>query len=146
MTTPRRIIHPTDFSPAAMPAFRYALDEAKRDDADLVLVHVLEPVSDFADEVYILRAEKLREAAREAARRNFDELLDAAKEADVRVSDLLLEGWPAEEIAKAANTSGADLIIMGTHGRTGLSRLVLGSVAQHVIALAACPVTVVKMR
>jgi nucleotide-binding universal stress UspA family protein len=146
MTTTRRIIHPTDFSEAAEPAFRYALDAAKRDDAELVLVHVLEPISDFADEVYILRAEKLREAARDSARWHFEKLVESAKDAGVRVSPLLLEGSPAEEIASAASTTGAHLIVMGTHGRTGLSRLVLGSVAQHVIALAGCPVVVVKLR
>jgi nucleotide-binding universal stress UspA family protein len=146
MATTRRIIHPTDFSDAAQPAFQYALEAARRDDAELVLVHVLEPVSDFADEVYILRAEKLREAARDSARWHFEKLVTAAREAGVRVSDLLLEGSPAEQIAREANASGAHLIVMGTHGRTGLSRLVLGSVAQHVIALAACPVVVVKMR
>jgi nucleotide-binding universal stress UspA family protein len=146
MATIKRIIHPTDFSDAAQPAFRYAVDAAKRDGAELVLVHVLEPISDFADEVYILRAEKLREAARDSARWHFEKLVAAAKEAGLRVSERLLEGAPAEEIAREANTSGAELIVMGTHGRTGLSRLVLGSVAQHVIALAACPVVVVKLR
>lgn len=79
-------------------------------------------------------------------RRQFDGLLGRAKAADVQACDLLRYGRPAEEIVNAAVAEFADLIVMGTHGRTGLRRLMLGSVAQQVVATAPCPVVTVRMK
>jgi universal stress protein A len=140
------ILHPTDFSAAARPAFDHALAAAKRDDATLILVHVIEPVSALADETYIARQTAAEQAEEAAARKGFDALLAQAKDAGVPARDLLVFGWPPEEIVKAATAESAELIVMGTHGRTGLRRLMLGSVAQQVIALAPCPVVTVRMR
>ena len=141
----KRVLHPTDFSPAAEPAFRYALDVAKRHGAVLILLHVVEPLSPFADEIYIAVKAAAREAAEAAARTHFDALLVRAKAAEVPAADVLRYGRAADEIAAAAATEHADLIVMGTHGRQGLRRLVLGSVAQQVVATAPCPVVTVHM-
>jgi nucleotide-binding universal stress UspA family protein len=146
MKAKKRILYPTDFSPAADAAFDHALETAKRDDAKLILLHVVEPTSPFADEIAIALPGPGREAAEAAARKQFDGLLARAKAADVPASDLLRFGWPAEEIVEAAFRELADLIVMGTHGRQGLKRLVLGSVAQRVIATAPCPVLTVRMK
>jgi len=146
MKAKKRILHPTDFSAAAEPAFAYALEAAKREDATLMLMHVIEPVTPFADEIYVAVETDQREAAEAAARKGFDALLARAKAAGVRAADLLRDGTPVDEIVKAAADELVDLIVMGTHGRTGLKRLVLGSVAQHVVATAPCPVVTLRMK
>lgn len=144
MKATKRILHPTDFSPASEPAFEYALESAKRDGATLILAYVIEPISPIADEAYVAWRRQAEEAAEAAARKEFDALLARAKAADVQTKDLLLNGWPPEAIVKAAATESADVIVMGTHGRTGLRRLMLGSVAQQVVALAPCPVVTIR--
>ena len=144
MKAAKRIVHPTDFSPSAEPAFAYALESAKRDGAELILVHVLEPVAPFVDDVYMARAALLIEAAMESARHSLDALLARAKDAGVVASDVIVAGIPADTIVTLANERGADHIVMGTHGRTAMKRLFLGSVAQRVTALASCPVVVIR--
>jgi nucleotide-binding universal stress UspA family protein len=141
----RLILHPTDFSPGARPAFRRALAVARRERARLVLVHVLEPIT-FGDETYLLQELKLRERAEAAARRGFDRLRAAARRAGVTAGVALLDGNPARQIVALARKRRAALIVMGTHGRTGLRRLILGSVAARVIAAAPCPVLTVRAR
>ncbi len=139
------ILHPTDFSPASEPAFSYALETARCAGATLLLVHVIEPISAVAHETYMVWRRQVEEAAVMAARMELDGLLARAKDADVPARDLLLSGRPPEEIVKAARSESADAIIMGTHGRTGLRRLMLGSVAQQVVALAPCPVVTIRV-
>jgi len=67
-----------------------------------------------------------------------------AKKAGVRAKSILLEGVPHEQIAGTARRQRADLVVMGTHGRTGLAKLFLGSVAGRVVAIAQCPVMTVR--
>jgi universal stress protein A len=146
MRATKQILYPTDFSAAAEPAFEYALEAAKRDGVLLTLLHVIEPISPFADEMYIALKDAARAASETAARKQFDGLLARAKAAGVRATDLMRYGHPAEEIVKAAANELSELIVMGTHGRQGLKRLVLGSVAQQVVATAPCPVVTFRMK
>ena len=139
----RLIVHPTDFSPAAEPAFRHAVDAAKRQRAVLLLVHVLEPVT-FGDQDYMMRELEFRDAAAATARTGFDRLMASARRAGVNARSLLLDGSPAREIVRLARARRASLITMGTHGRTGVRRLLLGSVAARVAAMAPCPVLTVR--
>jgi nucleotide-binding universal stress UspA family protein len=140
----RRIIHPTDFSPAGEAAFAQALEIAGREGAELVIVHVLEPISPFGDADYRERYRELRAALEAMARPFLDRLLTKAKRARVAASAVVAEGWPPEEIVKLARRRRADLIVIGTHGRSGVRRLLLGSVAERVIVLAPCPVLAVR--
>ena len=140
----RRIVHPTDFSPAGEGAFAKALEIAKHDDAELILLHVLEPISPLADGDYLARHAELRTAMDATARRSLDRPLARAKRANVTASGVVTEGWPPEEIAKLARKRRADLIVIGTHGRKGMKKLLLGSVAERVILLAPCPVLTVR--
>jgi universal stress protein A len=140
----RRIVHPTDFSPASEPAFARALEIAGREGAELLLVHVLEPISPFPGGDYRARHRELRIALETTARQALDPLLARAQQARVRVSAVVTEGWPPEEIVKTARQRRADLIVIGTHGRTGMKRLLLGSVAERVMLLAHCPVLTVQ--
>ena len=142
----RRILHPTDFSRASGAAFLKAVALAKENRADLVLVHVLLPAVPFLGDGYVSPKtyEELEAAARRGAQRQLAKLLAKAKNAKARAKALLLGGIPYSQIARAARAKRADLIVMGTHGRTGLSKFFLGSVAERVIAAASCPVLTVR--
>jgi nucleotide-binding universal stress UspA family protein len=88
--------------------------------------------------------EDLEAAARSAAQKQLRKLADKAKQAGARVKGLLLEGVAHERIAQAARSRKADLVVIGTHGRTGFAKLFLGSVASRVLAVSPCPVLTVR--
>ena len=142
----RRILHPSDFSPASRPAFSKALELAKASRAQLVVVHVL-PVLPMVPDAYIAATtyDELLRGQRAGAKMQLDRLVRKAKTTGVRASGILLDfGVPAERITRLAMSSRADVIVMGTHGRTGLTRALLGSVAARVVATATCPVLTVR--
>jgi universal stress protein A len=139
-----RVLHPTDFSAATDLAFARALEAARLLHAELVLLHVVDPIAAFGAEAFAGRKPVAARPTDDEARRGFDRLLAAAKTAGVDASDVIVEGLPAEQIVEAARARGAIVIVMGTHGRTGI-RQALGSVAQHVVATAPCPVLTVRM-
>jgi nucleotide-binding universal stress UspA family protein len=144
------VIHPTDFSNASRAAFARSLAEARENGSQLVLVHVLSPVTPMAatgegywgPSVY----EQISKSARAWAQKQMDRLLAKAKAARVRARGLLLEGVAHEQIVRTAKRQQAGMIIMGTHGRTGVARFFLGSVAARVTAMAPCPVLTVRGR
>jgi nucleotide-binding universal stress UspA family protein len=144
----RRIMHASDFSRASRAAFARAVELAKRDRTELVVVHVLTPVMPtVADGPISARTwEDIEATARATAQRALDALVAKAKKAGVRARGALLEGVPHEAIARMARRARADLLVIGTHGRTGLARFFLGSVASRVVATAPCPVLTVRGR
>ena len=144
----RRILHPSDFSPASGPAFARALDMAKLNRAELLLVHVLTPVAGMMGDGYVSPQvyDQLQRSIQTAAQRRMDALVRRARKAGLRVRSQLLEGSPSEAIVRSARSKRADLIAMGTHGRGGLARLFLGSVAERVVGTAPCPVLTVRGR
>jgi nucleotide-binding universal stress UspA family protein len=134
------ILHPTDFSEPAGAAFRLACSLAREHGARLVVAHVLAPVISIPElEGMLLAPEEYRDDL--AARLRQVKPEDPA----VCVEHRLLEGDPARETVRLALELKCDLIVLGTHGRTGLARLVLGSVAEHVLRLAPCPVLTVRV-
>ena len=145
MTAFRRILHSTDFSPASAPAFRRAVMLAKACRAPLVLVHVMTPPSPFIGEGTPPRtyADLLLIARRSAAKR-LAALLTRARRNGIRAQTLFVEGLPADEILRAARRARADLVVMGTHGRSGVSRLFMGSVAERVVRESRLPVLTVR--
>ncbi len=142
----RRMLHPTDFSRSSGAAFKKAVALAKENRAELLLVHVLLPAAPFIGDGYVSPKtyEQLEAAARREAERELAKLLARARKATARVKALLAEGVPYDQIARLARSKRADLIVMGTRGRTGFSKFFLGSVAERVIALASCPVLTVR--
>jgi nucleotide-binding universal stress UspA family protein len=142
----RRILHPTDFSRASGPAFARALDLAEQNRAELLLVHVLTPPAPLYTEGYVSPQyyEALETEARRGAQTRLSALLAKARKAKARVRSLLLLGIPHDQITRAARSQRADLIVMGTHGRSGLSKFFIGSVAERVVRLAPCPVLTVR--
>ena len=144
----RRILHPTDFSSASTAAFKRAIAMAKKDRSELVLVHVLAPPMPIAGEGYIPPNvyEDLEASAQRYAEKRLATLKDKAKTAGVRASTVIREGVADEQIVRAARAKKADVIVIGTHGRTGLAKLFLGSVASRVVTAAPCPVLTVRGR
>ena len=141
----RRILHPSDFSSASRAAFRTAVALAKQNRAELVIAHVLAPILPVADG-YVSPAAyaEMETAGRRYGTKHVDALVAKARHAGVRARGVLLEGVVSDRIVRAAKAQRADTIVMGTHGRTGLSRFILGSVASRVVGHASCPVLTVR--
>ena len=142
-------MHPTDFSAASTPAFNEAIRLAKTDGATLLLLHVINPTMppDVGKRAILPPTyRELRKAWRAWALEQLDRVSARARAAKVRSSVIVREGVEAVEIARLARSRGAAMIVMGTHGRTGLGRVLLGSVARRVLALASCPVLTVRGR
>lgn len=143
----RTIVHPTDFSRASTAAFKRAVEMAKDNRAQLLLVHVLAPVvATMMPDGYIPPKlyEDMEAAARATAQKHLRKLVDQAKRSGVRVKTLLLDGIAHERIVQAARSRKADVVVIGTHGRSGFARFFLGSVASRVLAVAPCPVLTVR--
>jgi len=143
MLKPRIILHPTDFSPCSECAFQIAVDLAKENQATLVILHVVET----------LGAENVTygEAVSQVQPQGYHHRLweefcgrIPSVAATITVKPLLAEGDPAKEIDRIARAEHCDLIVMGTHGRTGLEHLLMGSVAERVVRYVPCPVLVIK--
>jgi universal stress protein A len=139
----RRILHASDFSPSSRAAFRTAVDAARVQRSDLLIVHVVHvPIAPGLPGG--IRAQ-VRSLARAEAEEKLERLVRSAQAAGVRATGLVLSGVLAHEsIVAAARRLRADLIVIATRGRTGLSGMVLGSVASRVIATAPCPVLTIR--
>ncbi len=144
----RHILYPSDFSPASSAAFTKALALARDAKAQLTIVHVLNPSVVLPVDGYVAPSvyDDIQRAAEAHARRKLAGLLARARRAGVGAKTALIQGVAAERIVAAARRNRADLIVMGTHGRTGLARLMLGSVASRVVATSGCPVLTVRGR
>jgi nucleotide-binding universal stress UspA family protein len=145
----RHIVHATDFSRASGAAFSKAVEFAREHGARLTLAHVQAPVLPITAEGYIPPStyERIEASVRLQAERQLGRLVARARRAGVRrVEGVLLTGTPDTEIVRVAKARRADLLVVGTHGRTGLARVFLGSVASRVIATASCPVLTVRGR
>lgn len=140
----RPIMHATDFSPASRAAFAKAVELAKRDRAPLTIVHAMLPPVMLMGDGYIPPStwDDISRGHRKAIQKKLDAVVARARSAGVRARGVLLEGPPADRILRAAK--GAGLLVIGTHGRTGLARFILGSVASRVVAGARCPVVTVR--
>jgi nucleotide-binding universal stress UspA family protein len=133
------ILHPTDFSVPSDYAFRTACALARDYGARLVALHVVTiPTVVYGEGMVLPDVSNYHEEARAKLDR-----LEAP--ANVRLERRAVEGEPVTEILRGAEAARADMIVMGTHGRTGLSRLLMGSVAEKVVRQAACPVLTVRM-
>lgn len=136
----RSILVPVDFSESSLVALQYAVVLAQRYEAQLCLLHVIEP---FHSGVRIDTTETQRNA-RVAAHKRLAKLADATKKLWPHTGRELRPGHPVEVIVALAKRTSADFIVMGTHGRTGLTRAFMGSVAERVVRHALCSVLVVR--
>lgn len=147
MRTYRSILVATDFSPASGPAFREAVELAAANGAALWIAHVAAPppMPIAASGVPRIYREMDAFIVSEAEKR-LGRLMKAARAGGSRARPLLLRGVPHETIRRAARARHADLVVLGTHGRTGLARALIGSVAARILATAPCPVLSVRRR
>ncbi len=134
------ILHPTDFSENSLPAFETACALARENHARLVVLHVMIPSASPLLQAPPPDPLKSAESQESIAHLPWPQPVGPP----VRVEHRVAEGDSAEEILRLSQSLACDLVVMGTHGKTGLSRLLTGSVAEEVLRKARCPVLVVK--
>jgi nucleotide-binding universal stress UspA family protein len=138
-----RILVPVDFSVSSRKALQYALAFAHQFGARLLVVHVLE-LSYLGTGLGEIEVPLLENELRENALEHLEKLMTAVVRGTVPCEAQVLGGRPWEEIGGLAKAQEIDLIIMGTHGYTGLKHVVMGSTAERVVRHAPCPVLVVR--
>ena len=144
----RPILHATDFSSASLPAFAKAIELAKGSRSGLLVLHVLNPMVPMIGDRAIdpPTYTQLRQASRTWALKQLARLTARARAAGARATAILMEGSQAGTITRAARSRRASMIVIGTHGRSGIERVLLGSVATRVVSQASCPVLTVRGR
>jgi nucleotide-binding universal stress UspA family protein len=140
-----RIVVPTDFSRCAEEAWALAQRLADAFGSELVLLHVLVEAPLFQEGPFSMdKARRVYEAARKWAEESLEQWAGTARGKGLNVRWVLRTGVPYREIVALATDERADLVLMGTHGRGGIDRALLGSVADRVVRLAPCPVLTVR--
>lgn len=146
----KTVLVPTDFSENSKKALIYAVRLAQRNDSSLILFHaveLLEFVQQWPPDVYAGSNEAEMRLFEDATRRCEESLLRLSRElqgSNVKIETLQRLGRPYEEIIKIARERVVDLIIIGTHGFTGLKHFLLGSTTERVVRISPCPVLVVR--
>lgn len=144
MTQFKKILHPTDFSDYSKEALDVAAVMARKFGAELIILHVVETY-DYAPPEYYMAADELHkevERRLEGSRKHLEEM--AAQMGDIKTRTLVTEGKPFVQIIRAAKEEGADMIVLGTHGRSGLAHILIGSTAEKVVRKAPCPVLTIR--
>jgi nucleotide-binding universal stress UspA family protein len=143
MFKPTTILHPTDYSDNSAYAFKVALSLAEQHGATLYVAHVVESLGPELVTVGEATGERQPDSD---VHRLWEELLQvkAPPGSPVTVKHVLAEGDPAAEVAEIAKKYNCDLIVISTHGRTGLERLLMGSIAEKIVRLAPCAILTVK--
>jgi len=142
----KSILFPTDFSEGSAQALQYAVDMSKRYGAKLHVVHIIYDITK-ATGWYVphVSTDKMYQEIQEGAKKELDRF--AVKElAEVKdVERTVITGVPHEEVINFAKKHKIDLIIMGTHGRKGIDRILFGSTAAQIVRFAPCPVLTVRL-
>jgi nucleotide-binding universal stress UspA family protein len=144
----KKILVPVDYSDCSRVAMEYALFLAERFEAEIVVLHVAEiplgeehtVVKPDTGKEQLLSELIMQQAVKEAT----EFLAPFIRDATIPIEKSVLKGRPGKVIVEAAADRGADLIVMGTHGRSGFDRLIMGSVTERVLRSATCPVAVVR--
>jgi nucleotide-binding universal stress UspA family protein len=140
----RQILAPTDFSECSKQAVQWAYELAQTFGAKLVLLHVIEGLPPYIGFIPPGGVATVLEHLERQARLDLAQLLAKAEDVKVEVTCQAVVGTPYHKIVEVAAAEKVDLIVMATHGRTGLSHLVMGSVAERVVGMAPCPVLTIR--
>jgi nucleotide-binding universal stress UspA family protein len=140
----RQILAPTDFSASSKQAVACAYELAQRFGARLVLLHVIEELPSYIGFIPPGGAAMLLDDLERQAHLDLVEVLPKTEAAEVEVTHQVVVGSPSHEIVRVAAAEKVDLIVIATHGRTGLSHLLMGSVAERVVRTAPCPVMTIR--
>jgi nucleotide-binding universal stress UspA family protein len=142
----KKILYPTDFSESSLEALKYAVSFAREYKARLVLMHVVNEQM-FSEGLSLPRLaapEALGEELAAEAERQMRVLIPADVRAGLDLEQVILHGMPFLEIIRYAKANEIDLIVIGTHGRSGMEHIIFGSTAEKVVRKAPCPVLSVK--
>jgi nucleotide-binding universal stress UspA family protein len=142
-----KVLHPTDFSDCAEQAQALAVDLVGKLGGEIVLLQVLIETPLYGEGVLsTAQIQSVYDAQRKWAEETLEARAADLSHRGIKASCRLQAGVPFEVIVKIAEEERADMILMGTHGRSGLNRVLLGSVAERVIRLAPCPVLTVRAK
>jgi len=149
MFSPRIILVPTDFSNYSDNALKYAIDIARQYRAKIYLLHVIDEYIQQCVDDYCLSDATLKEIEQASITNSTDRLQQeqnrvAGGATDVAISAYVKRGVPYEEILREQEEKDIDLIVLSSHGRTGIRRMLIGSVAEKVTRAAKCPVLLVR--
>jgi len=138
-----QILVPIDFTETSERALDYAVELARKLDAKVTVMHAYElPIYGFPDGALVASVDVATRIS-QASQEGLQGALDRRKDCGVEMRAILRDGPPADEIATVADEIGADLVVLGTHGRRGLRRAIMGSVAEEVVRACQCPVLTV---
>ena len=143
----RSILLPTDFSECASYALSYATEMARASSASIICVHVIEPVMPAVGYTGLsepLPVADISEQLEDSATRELPKIAECEECAGLEIEEVIAHGDAASEIVRVAQEREVDLIVISSHGRTGLGRILFGSTAESVVRHAHCPVLVVK--
>jgi len=145
-----KILVGTDFSDDSSFALDYAEEVARKFAAEIIVVHVDQPLTpvmmtpELGPSMDLGVMDRIAEEQRLLAQRELDKIVLRLRDGGLKARSLLKVGSPFVEVVRAARNEGADLIVIGTHGRTGLAHVLMGSVAERVVRKASCPVLTVR--
>jgi len=142
--TAQHILVPTDFSEYADYALDYAIELAQKLQARLTLLHIIQLTPMTMGDMYGYSLEAYLEAMESEAQKHMEGLLNRLHQEGLEGETAIVQGAPFQIIVDMAESRDVDLIVMGTHGRTGLTYALMGSVAEKVVRLAPCPVLVTR--
>ena len=143
----RKILLPTDFTEGALAALPFAADLAKSYKAKLYLLHIIYDMSVSTGlHVPHVSFDALYEEMEKGAKKELEKFGCEKMEGIKDIECSVIRGVPYEEILKFASDKGVDLIVMGTHGRSGIDRVIFGSTAEKVVRNAECPVLTVRSK
>lgn len=143
----RLILLPTDFSECGNYALSYAASLARKFDAAILCLHVIEPMVPtvgYSGMTEPLPLADISDQLEDSAERELPKFADCEECAGLEIEELIVHGEAASEIVRVAKDRKVDLIVISSHGRTGLGRMLFGSTAEAVVRHAPCPVLVVK--
>lgn len=145
-----KVLSTTDFSEDSTLALGYAEEIARRFSAEIILLHVDQPLPpvmvspEIGPMMDVGAMSRIAEEQRLLAQRELDAIVNRLRVGGFRARSLLKVGSPFLEIINTAQAEGVDLVVMGTHGRTGLAHVLMGSVAERVVQKAPCPVLTIR--
>jgi len=143
----KSILFPTDFSEGSLYALPYAVDMATSHGAKLYMLHILYDIASASGlSVPHTSLDQMYKELEVSAKKELQNFGWQKREGLKDVEFAVIRGLPYEEILKFAKEKGVDLIVIGTHGKTGIDRVIFGSTAQRVVRHAQCPVLTVKIR
>ena len=139
----RKILVPTDGSDSSMRASDFAIRLAKHFNSQIVAIYVIDRV--ILEEISkVHERRELEEEIKRKAERCLNYIVNSAKREGLKATSILVEGEPHDQIVRHAESLSVDIIVMGSKGRRGMNRILIGSVAERVIEYAPCPVLVIR--